>query len=310
MIPELKEIKTVSIVGLGSLGIMYGHHILNRIDKENLRIVADEKRIEKYKKELIYCNDELCDFNYTCSNVRQSPADLLIFAVKFNDLPDAMEIAKNQVGPGTIILSLLNGISSEEMIGQYFGMEKVLYSVAQGMDPIKTGNKINYHHMGLICFGSRDSSGADKKINVVARFFDHIQLPYEITLDMRKKLWGKFMLNVGVNQAVAVFECDYGGILKKGLARDTMIQAMREVIALSEKENVNLTEADLDYWLNVLEGLNPGGKPSMRQDLESKRKSEVDLFAGTVLSISKKHDMLSPVNQMLFDKIKAMESHF
>lgn len=46
---ELKEIKTVSIVGLGSLGIMYGHHILNRIDRENLRIVADENQRENIK---------------------------------------------------------------------------------------------------------------------------------------------------------------------------------------------------------------------------------------------------------------------
>ena len=118
------------------------------------------------------------------------------------------------------------------------------------------------------------------------------------------------MLNVGVNQAVAVYECDYGGIQKEGPARDAMISAMKEVIVLSEKEGVCLTQADMDYWLRVLGGLNPLGKPSMRQDLEAGRHSEVELFAGTVLALGKKHDLPCLTNQMLYDKIIEMESHF
>jgi 2-dehydropantoate 2-reductase len=306
----LKDIKTLSIVGLGSLGIMYGHHFSMQMQKSDLKIVADPERIEKYRQNSIYCNGGFCDFNYVSSQEKQSPVDLLLFTVKFNDLEDAIQAARGQVGPDTIILSLLNGISSEEIIGRKFGMEKIIYSVAQGMDPIKTGNMVRYHHMGLVCFGGNHPGVADKKALAVARFFDKTKLPYEIEMDMRKKLWGKFMLNVGVNQAVAVFECDYGGILREGLARDTMIQAMREVMVLSEKENVGLSDADLDYWLKVLEGLNAAGKPSMRQDLEARRKSEVELFAGTVLALSRKHHVQSPVNQMLYDKIKGMESDF
>ena len=56
-----------------------------------------------------------------------------------------------------------------------------------------------------------------------------------------KRQWGKFMLNVGVNQTVAVYQTNYGGIQREGEARDTMIAAMREVIALSEKEGIDLT---------------------------------------------------------------------
>ncbi len=47
---------------------------------------------------------------------------------------------------------------------------------------------------------------------------------------MLRHMWGKFMLNVGVNQAVAVNECDYGGVQREGPARDTMIAAMREAL--------------------------------------------------------------------------------
>jgi 2-dehydropantoate 2-reductase len=89
-----------------------------------------------------------------------------------------------------------------------------------------------------------------------------------------------------------------------------MIAAMREVMELSKYENVEITEKDLDYWLNILDTLNPEGKPSMRQDTEAKRPSEVDLFAGTVVNLGKKHNIPTPVNQMLYDEIKEMEKSF
>ena len=304
-----KNIKTVAIIGLGSLGIMYAHHLSKYMPKEDLRIIADARRINKYMVDHIYCNGDLCDFNYLLPE-ESTPVDLLIFTVKFNELPSAIKVAKKQVGTNTIIMSLLNGIVSEEVIGKSFGMDNILYSVAQGMDPIKINNKLTYNNMGLICFGGHNPNIVDKKAEIVSHFFDQTNLPHEVVSDMRKKLWGKFMLNVGVNQAVAVFECDYGGVVKEGLARDTMISAMKEVIVLSEKENVNLNQTDLEYWLKVIEGISPSGKPSLRQDLEAKRRSEVELFAGTVLDLSKKHNIFSPTNQMLYDKIIAIESRF
>jgi 2-dehydropantoate 2-reductase len=127
---------------------------------------------------------------------------------------------------------------------------------------------------------------------------------------MNKRLWGKFMLNVGVNQTVGVYESNYGEIQKEGQARDTMISAMREVIALSEKKGINLTEDDLSYWLKILSTLSPAGKPSMGQDLEARRYSEVELFSGTVIKMGEKYGIPTPVNKQLYDKIKFIESQY
>lgn len=304
------EIKSVSIIGLGALGVMFGHKMSKHMEPGSLRIIADRDRIDRYTRDSIYSNDELCEFKYVSPDEKTAPADLLIFAVKFSGLRDAISSAKNHVGRNTVILSLLNGISSEEIIGASFGADKLLYSVAQGMDAVKVGNRLTYHHMGMICFGDMDSAELSEKAKAVASFFDRTGIPYQVFQDMRKRLWGKFMLNVGVNQVAAVFKCDYGGILRDGTARDTMIAAMKEVMLLSEKEGVDLTQSDLEYWLGVLDGLSPDGKPSMQQDLEAKRKSEVELFSGTILELGRKHDLVFPVNRMLYDRIKEMESEF
>jgi 2-dehydropantoate 2-reductase len=306
------QINTVSIIGLGALGILFGNHLSKVVPEGRLRIIADRDRISRYNKEGIYCNGELCRFNYMAPEDICKPADLLIFAVKYTGLEAAIKAAENQVGPYTIIISLLNGISSEELIGQYYGTDKVVYSFAQGMDAVKEGNRLTYHHMGMIRFGKTSQGGNDNsdKVTALENFFRQTAVPYEVVDDIRRSMWGKLMLNVGVNQAAAVYLCDYGGLQQKGGSRDIMIAAMREVIALSEKEGINLSEKDIEYWLSVLDGLNPQGKPSMQQDIEAGRLCEVELFAGTVLKLGEKHGLDFPVNRLLYSKLKDMESKF
>ncbi len=149
-----------------------------------------------------------------------------------------------------------------------------------------------------------------QKVKSVADFFEKMEFPYEVDTNMNKRNWGKFMLNVGVNQTVAVFKSNYGEIQREGKAREIMIAAMKEVMVLSEKEGIQLTEEDLNYWLRVLGTLSPDGKPSMAQDVEAKRYSEVELFAGTVMELGIKYGIPTPVNKELYDKIKDIESHY
>jgi len=304
------EIKTVSIIGLGALGILFGNHLSKKMPPDDLRIIADRDRIKRYEEEQVYANGERCKFHFVTPEEPCEPADLLIFSVKDNGLKSAIEAVKNQVVEHTLILSMLNGISSEQVIGQTYGMDKILYCVAQGMDAVKVGNQLTYKHMGMLCFGDGEPGMISEKARRVAAVFKKTELPYEVDSHMLKRLWGKFMMNVGVNQTVAVYEGDYGTIQREGPARDTMIAAMKEVIALSHKEGICLSEKDLNYWLQILGTLSPDGKPSMRQDMEAKRYSEVGLFAGTVLKHGKKQDIPTPVNQMLYDKIKQMEDEY
>ena len=304
------QINTVSIIGLGALGILYGNHLSKKIPGRNLRIIADRDRIKKYTEEKVYCNGELCEFHYTTPEESCGPADLLIFAVKYNDLETAIKSTVNQVGEDTIVLSLLNGITSEEIIGQTYGTGNILYCVAQGMDAVKSGNRMYYDHMGILCFGDREPGTISKNTQAVAGFFEQMGVPYEINTNMYRKLWGKFMLNAGVNQAVALFGNSYEDAQKNSPTRDIMISSMREVIALSEKEGINLSESDLEYWLKVIDKLGPQGKPSMLQDIEAGRYSEVELFSGTVLQLGSKHGIPTPVNKMFYEKIKVLESHY
>ena len=89
-----------------------------------------------------------------------------------------------------------------------------------------------------------------------------------------------------------------------------MISAMREVLAIANAESIDLTEKDINFYVSLLQGLLKDGMPSMAQDRLQHRHSEVDMFAGTVIDIAKKHGILVPTNQFLYNSVKEIEKSY
>jgi len=140
--------------------------------------------------------------------------------------------------------------------------------------------------------------------------FERTGLPYTREPDILRRLWCKWMLNVGVNQAVMVEEGTYGTVQRPGPARQMMKAAMAEVVELAGREGIRVTMEDLDAYVDLIDSLNPDGMPSMRQDGLARRPSEVEFFAGTVIRRAEAAGLDVPVNRELFRRIKGMESGY
>ena len=289
--------QTVGIVGLGALGVLFGQRLLE--NGADVRVIADEARAERYQKQGVICNGTPVNFRYETPKAAK-PVDLMIFATKESGLRGAMETASGFIGENTLMLSVLNGVSSEETIAARFGERNVIYCTAQGMDAVKVGNALTYAQPG----------GISPRVQQIADFLNTHGVTAQPVGDMVRRQWGKLMLNVGINQTVMVFEGDYGTVQKPGKPREIMLAAMREVQKLAALEGYPISDAEFDDWVNLADSLSPAGKPSMRQDGEAHRKSEVELFAGTIIRRAEKFGLDVPVNRWLYDTVKQMEAGY
>lgn len=300
--------KRVALIGLGAMGVLYSDLLSNALGKEDFFIVADEKRICRYQTEGVYCNGQRCDFSYR-SKTAAVPVDLLIVAVKFGGLQAAIEEAKPFVHEHTVIISLLNGISSEAVLKNAFPQAKVLYCIAQGMDAVKVNQQASYANKGVLVLGEADGSKSAELLALGA-LLDRARIPYQYSDTVIRQLWSKLMLNTGINQTVMVYEGNYATVQQPGEAREFMVATMREVMQVAHAEGIDLNEKDIEKWLEIADGLNPQGMPSMRQDGLAKRYSEVELFSGTVIPLAKKHRIDVPHCSYLYQKIKEIESAY
>ena len=302
------EIKTVAIVGIGALGMLYGEQLQKVLPAGAVRFVMDEERFKRHKNDKYEVNG--VEQSFTLQSVAQAePVDLVIVATKFSGLNEALEEMQGLVGPQTIIFSVLNGISSEEYIKERYGDDNLLYCVALGMDAVREGTSLTYQHKGILKLGMLAKKQRPALAAVMA-LLEKAGIQYVIEEDILHALWAKLLLNVGINQTCMVYETNYGGAFTNEEARQDMFAAMHEVITVAQREGIKLTEADFEGCVKVLRGLSPEGLPSMRQDAMSKRKSEVELFAGTIIRLGAKHNVPTPVNQRYYDIIKAMEAKY
>ncbi len=307
----MEQIAKVDFIGLGAIGTQFARFIEKRIGEGNVTFWANKERTARYRKEGIFCNGEKCGFYFRAPDQASEPSQLLILAVKATALDDAIELARPLVGRETIVITLLNGISSEEILEDRLKTGHVIRCVPQKMDALKSGNRVTYRDIGELCIGNLP--GDDANTEALAKldgFFTRIGLPHAVDANIVHRLWCKWMLNVGVNQTVMVFEGNFRDIQKDGEARQTVIKAMKEVQALSQAARVNITDSDFDSYMYIIDHLNPDGMPSMRQDGFNRRKSEVELFAGTVIRKGKELGVPTPCNQWLYDRVKEIESSY
>ncbi len=323
----------VIIVGMGALGLLYGTQIYDgfqmgegcELRSENhsaaqlsdddsakagceLCFLMDEGRRERHAGDVVMINGSRYDFRVMTPTEYEGTADLVIFATKYHGLRDAALLARPLIDAHTTIISVLNGISSEEILGEYFDYGQIIDCVAIGMDAMREGSEMTFQNAGRLQVGARSPEQEGRLAELIA-FFEAAHMPHEPRADIKRAMWNKFMINVGINQTCMVYETTYKGAVDPGPARDDMLAAMHEVIAVAEAEGISLTEDDLAGDLAILHSLNPDGYPSMRQDAIAGRRSEVDLFAGTVVRLAARHGISVPVNQKFLDTIRQMEAH-
>ena len=300
------DIRKISIIGSGTLGIMYGRFLCKHLPAGNVRFIADENLIETYRNTSIICNGSPCRFTFVPFGA-DDPADLVIFAMRFGELEDVIRRIGSQVGKNTVILSLINGITSQDMLSRAFGNDRVLLCTVQGTDVSRSGNQITYTDMGVLNIGTQDGLPSDF-IKALTTFFDSIGFPYHFSTDMKKSLWERLVFNTGICQAVAVYETNYEGVQREGEPRQIMISAMQEAVQVGQAEGIALDDRTVSDWLTFIDGLDGISISSMRRDLRAGRPTEVELFSGTIRSLAKKHGISTPTNDFLYDRIKEMEN--
>jgi 2-dehydropantoate 2-reductase len=236
-------------------------------------------------------------------------ADLVLVALKHHHLEAALPLMAPCVGGQTTILSVMNGLESEGLIGARYGLEKLVYAIAVGIDAVREGGRCTYASPGRILFGPTPRTAGDR-LERLAEALGRAGIPNERPADIGRAMWWKFMINVGINQASAVLRAPYGVFQRSPDARALMEMLMGEVIALAPRAGVDLSVKDLEAWQGVMAGLAPDGKTSMLQDAEAGRKTEVEIFGGAVVRLGAAHRVATPVNAAVVRIIRVMEEQF
>ncbi len=293
----------IAVAGAGAIGAVLAESLYQTYGK-TVFAVADMQRIQRITSNGgIVINGKQAGFPYRCIIDDAVPADLLIIAVKGYHLDGLLGKIRPWVGENTQIISLLNGITSEEIIGERFGEDRIPLSLAVGQDALRRGYEITYTRKGKILIGEKSVPSSSPRVRYIRDVLAAGGVECEIPHNMKHSLWWKYMVNTGINQVSAVLDAPYADFQRMGEPREMMLSSIGEVRMIAKLEGIDLTDEDVAHWLDLLGTLSPLGETSMLQDVRAGRRTEVGLFSGTLIELARKHGVDIPVNRDLFIRL-------
>lgn len=303
----MNQLSEIAVIGAGAIGAVYAS-MLHTAYPGRVHFLADADRAHRLSQSGVMINGERYDIPTASPQTLERVPDLVIVATKYHHLGAVNDILEAACGENTIVLSILNGIDSEEIIAARLGWDRVLYGMALAIDGVRSGTEITVSSSGTIYFGRARNATEDAAVAAVREVLAGAGIAVEVPEDMLRMLWWKCMINIGMNQVSAVLGAPYGEMQQNEHARILTDRAMSECVAVAQKEGIDLGEGDIERWHEVLPTLAPGNKTSMLQDVEAGRKTEVEMLAGQLIERARRHGVEVPVNETLFHMIKVYEA--
>ena len=232
--------QSVAILGAGAVGsyVMWGLAKKKEID---LCVVASGERKVRYERDGFVINGQV--YHPAVRTPEEAAGvDLLIVATKYQALRPALGDIQTVTGEHTTVMSLMNGVDSEEIIGEVIDPSKIVHSLIKVASERK-GNQVVFDPettIGIV-YGEADLSRGTGRIEALNDLFADTGLHYRATDVILTEIWSKFRLNVPNNQAQAMVGCGVGAYRDSEHVAFLRDRLREEVDRIAEKRGSILT---------------------------------------------------------------------
>ena len=298
------KIKKVAVLGAGAVGSYVIWGLSSRNDIE-LGVIAEGERAERLKQNGCTINGKI--YHPEVWNPRETDAvDLLIVALKYGSLSAALESIQKATSENTIIMSLMNGVDSEEIIAEKVGVEHLLPAV------IKVAShkeEDGYHFdpettIGII-FGELTAPYDSDRIRAIEELFKDTGIHFRATEYAREEMWSKFRLNVCNNLPQAILGAGVG-CYRDSVHMKVISDGLKgELEAIAQAKGIDLSKTEASSGRGS--AVPPSARYSTLQDLDAGRHTEIDMFSGALIRMGKELGIPTPYNEYTYHMIKALE---
>ena len=293
--------KKVALLGAGAVGAYFIWGLSEKLG-ENFCVVAKGARKEKLETEVIIINDKR--YVPTVKEPEElDQVDLLIVTCKYEALSEAMEDIRTIVKEHTIVISFLNGVTSEEIIGHAVGIEHLLYGVIR-ISSVRDGNKITFSEENTagIYVGEKDDKKPTERVLAVEEVFRNTPLRFHFVDNIMVDMWMKYASNISQNLPQAVLNVGFQAYKDSEHLHFIAGQLWREVAKVANAKGIPLTDRFL-----LFRGVNPDARFSTLQDLDAGRHTEIEMFAGEMIQMGNACGVPVPYCEYTYHLIKALE---
>ena len=236
-------------------------------------------------------------------------ADLVVVLVKSFHTQQAMQAATSLVGPGTLVLSLQNGLGHEDILADIVGRERVLAGKTYaggsqlGVGHVNIGTKGKDTHIGEL------DGAMTERVQRIADVFNAAGLDTTVSDNIMGTIWDKLLINVATGAITGITGLPYGDLYKQPELEACGVAAVAEAMAVAKASGIRLSITEPSQaWHKAGAGLPYEFRTSMLQSLDKGSITEIDFVNGSVVRWGQRCGVPTPVNQTLVACMKGIES--
>jgi 2-dehydropantoate 2-reductase len=237
--------------------------------------------------------------------------DYVIVSVKSYDTEAVVSEYINKFSASAPVISLQNGLGNIEKIENLAGTENTIGGrVITGVEYINPGHIRVTVSASDPVLGAINKSSANNAVRA-AKMFTVAGINTDVTDNIQNYIWEKILYNCALNALSTIININYGRLLSSPAAKDLILNIIIEIYNVIHEENIIVNfETARDYTAHLFDKLIPltfDHHPSMLQDINHNKRTEIDALNGAIVEISKKYDLCSPYNSTITNIIKAKE---
>jgi len=298
------------IVGPGAMGCLFAAR-LKLAGNDVVLLDYDQQRAERISAEGITVTGVSGDYRVFVTAIAGAhpfTPDFIVICVKSTNTREAGERAFSFAGPDTKVVTLQNGLGNMEILEAIFGPEKVLGGVtAQGATLLGAG-RIRHAGEGETVAGPAGRGGNASRALVAS--LKSAGFETRLVDSVEELIWGKLIINVGINALTAVIRVKNGRIAALDGARKVMEDAVSEAIRIAEAKGIRLPyEEPLRKVLAVCEDTKDNVS-SMLQDVLKGKPTEIEMINGAIVREGERLGIPVPVNKTLACLVQGIQETY
>jgi 2-dehydropantoate 2-reductase len=299
----------IAIVGPGAMGCLFAY-FLSRSGENVWLLDKNEERAGQIKREGLkiegLSGDHIVPMQRITTHPEEiGPTDIVVLCVKSYDTEKAIAGAAPLVSKGGTALTLQNGLNNLQKMRAHVGDGQILGGVTSHGATLLGPGHVRHAGAGETTLGPLDEGGMDRARTVCA-LFEKAGVSAEITRDVKSVIWGKLLINVGINPLTALLKVRNGALLESPDARGAMKSAVEEAYGIAQAEGVTLPYDNPVAKVDAVCRATAANRSSMLQDVLAGRRTEIDSINGAIVEEGARLAVPTPINYALTLLVKAL----
>jgi len=302
----------IAVIGTGAMGSIYAA----RFSKAGHEVVA----IDIWQDHVNYINRNGLfidgpDGQIIAKNIKASTkfSDLkgchfYIIATKAMKLEESIKSLKDWINLNSPIITIQNGLGAGDIILRHMPENNIILGVAEGFGAsLQKPGHVTHTANKQIRLGSISKISSEKELQNIVDTWRSGGLKTEIYKNIEQLIWEKLLCNVTLSGPCSIFGCNVNELFNNQEYWNFALNCMQEAYSVGLSIGVPFSFEDPVAYVSDFAKRVGSAKPSMLQDYENKKKTEIDFINGAIPPLGAKSKIPTPFNDHVCRIIREAE---